>query len=113
VEIELIDRKLPGLGSPVKPLHLLLLAATLAVAVVALPAGASAAPSRPVTAQETLETLQASGYRVIVNRIGTLPLDQCIVTATRPGRTVTRTKSLSDDYEQEILYTTVYLDTTC
>lgn len=84
--------------------------ATLIVACVPRTA---AAPAASHSAQDTVESLQARGYRVIVNRVGSLPLDECTVTSMRPGRPVTRAKSLSDDLEDELVYTTVYVDAKC
>jgi hypothetical protein len=51
---------------------------------------ALAAPSGTESAQETITALQASGYKVIVNKVGAVPLAQCTVTAARPGRNATK-----------------------
>jgi hypothetical protein len=51
---------------------------------------ALAAPSGTESAQETITALQASGYKVIVNKVGAVPLAQCTVTAARPGRQITQ-----------------------
>ncbi|BBY30368.1 hypothetical protein GCM10023114_40270 [Mycolicibacterium sediminis] len=72
---------------------LLLAAEIVAIAIVAFPARASAAPS--------------SAH---LNRVGALSLDRCTVAATRPSGPVTRTRSFSDDFRQEVLHTTVILD---
>lgn len=74
---------------------------------------AEAAPSRTDSAEETVKALQREGYKVILNRVGSLPLGECIVSAIRPGRQVTRTSSLSDDVVEEVLYTTIYVDARC
>ena len=52
-------------------------------------------PGRPpaVHAQDTVNALQAEGYHVIVNRLGSAPLDQSTVIAVRPGQTYSRTDS--------------------
>jgi len=56
-------------------------------------AAASAAPSGVSTADQTIGNLQSEGYNVIVSRTGTGPVDQCTVTAVRPGQTYSRTDS--------------------
>jgi hypothetical protein len=54
------------------------------VGVIALGAGtAAAAPTGP-SAADTIARLQADGNRVVVNRVGTGPIDQCSVTSVRP-----------------------------
>ena len=70
----------------------------------------SAAP----TAAETIATLQANGYRVIVNKVGAEPLSECSVTAIRPGRAITDIVTAGGgDTKSEILYTTAYVDVRC
>ena len=69
------------------------LAGGLTAAVLGLAAPAGAAPTGPGNAQETINQLQADGYNVIVNRIGTTPLEQATVVAVRPGQTYSRTDS--------------------
>ena len=44
---------------------------------------AAAAPTGP-SASETIARLQADGNRVVVNKVGTGPMDQCSVTSVRP-----------------------------
>lgn len=84
------------------------------VAAVTVAASAAAAPSGPGSAQDTINELQAFGYRVIVNRFGDAPLDRCTVTAIRPGRQITQPRTGSGgDLVQEVLYTTVYVDAKC
>jgi hypothetical protein len=60
--------------------------AAMAAATVALAAPAFAAPTGPGDAQQTIEQLQRQGYTVIVNRLGTAPLDESSVVAVRPGQ---------------------------
>jgi hypothetical protein len=62
----------------------------VAAALIVLAAPAVAAPTGPGNAQQTINELQAQGYTVIVNRIGTAPLDQATVVAVRPGQTYSR-----------------------
>lgn len=59
----------------------------LAAALIGLAAPASAAPSGPDNAQQTIGQLRSQGYTVIVNRLGSSPLDQAEVVAVRPGQT--------------------------
>jgi hypothetical protein len=54
-----------------------------AVATIALGAGTSSAAPSTGTATETIARLQASGNRVVVNKVGTGPVDQCSVTSVR------------------------------
>ena len=87
-------------------------AATALSAVIAgLAAPAAANPSGTGSAQDIINSLEASGYKVILNKLGDAPLDQATVVAVRPGREVTHrvTESGGDSIEQ-VLYTTVYVD---
>ena len=51
----------------------------LTAAVLGMAAPAGAAPTGPGNAQETINQLHADGYNVIVNRVGTTPLDQATI----------------------------------
>jgi hypothetical protein len=63
-------------------------------AVVAGVCGAIAAPaglaSAEETAQQVISRLQSEGYTVNVDRVGTAPLDQCVVTNVRNPQQVTQ-----------------------
>ena len=87
-------------------------ASALAAAVIGLAAPAQAAPTGPGNAQQTISDLQAQGYTVIVNRVGTSPLDQATVVAVRRGQTYTQTDSLGDgdDVSTRVINKTVYVD---
>jgi hypothetical protein len=89
-------------------------ASGLAAAVVGLAAPATAAPTGPDNAQQTINELQAQGYTVIVNRIGTAPLDQATVVAVRPGQTYSRTDTgvagAGNDIYTTVTNKTVYVD---
>lgn len=91
------------------------LAATgLAAATIGLAGPAMAAPSGGGSAQDTVNSLQANGYRVILNKVGSAPLDQCTVRSVRPGRDITQTRTDSGgDPVNVVLYTTVYVDANC
>src|ERR1700751_3977191 len=88
------------------------LAGGLTAAIIGVAAPASAAPTGPGTAQDTINQLQADGYNVIVNRIGTTPLDQATVVAVRPGQTYSRTDSGTpgDSLETTVTGKTIYVD---
>lgn len=89
-----------------------ILAGGLTAAVVGLAAPASAAPTGPGNAQDTISKLQADGYNVIVNHVGSTPLDQATVVAVRPGQTYSRTDSGTpgDNFGTTITDKTVYVD---
>ena len=67
-------------------------AAGIAVAgVVFAPAGIAAA--QPVESGNALQTivLEAEGYDVVIDRVGSAPISECIVTSVRNPQTVTET----------------------
>src|SRR5690348_12271370 len=63
------------------------------VAALGLAGAAGAAPSGALDASQTVSQLQARGFDVIVNKLGATPLDQCVVSAVRPGQTFSRLDS--------------------
>lgn len=65
----------------------------LAAAVLAVAPPASAEQ----TALETIGMLEAQGYTVNVDRIGSAPLEQCTVTGIRNPQQVTRWVRVEDD----------------
>jgi hypothetical protein len=67
----------------------LMLAAVIAGAcgAIAAPAGLASAEE---TAQQVISRLQSEGYTVNIDRIGTAPLDQCVVTNVRNPQQVTQ-----------------------
>ena len=86
----------------------------LAAAVIGLAAPAAAAPTGPGDAQQTIDVLRAQGYIVIVNRLGTAPLEHADVVAVRPGQTYSRTDTgvpgAGNDVFTTVTNKTVYLD---
>ncbi|APE18931.1 hypothetical protein BOH72_05780 [Mycobacterium sp. WY10] len=56
-------------------------------------AAAASAASGVSSADQTIGKLQSAGYNVIVSRTGTGQMDQCTVTAVRPGQTYSRSDS--------------------
>jgi hypothetical protein len=91
-------------------------ASGLTAATIGLAAPGVAAPSGPGTAQDTVTSLQANGFKAILNKLGSAPLDQCTVTAIRPGQQVTGlvpTTVGNRHLEEQVLYTSVYVDVRC
>jgi hypothetical protein len=91
-----------------------LAASGLAAAILGLAAPADAAPTGPGNAQDTVNALEAQGYHVIVNRLGSTPLDQGTVVAVRPGQTYSRSDSGVPGAGNDLITTatgkTVYVD---
>jgi hypothetical protein len=89
-----------------------IVASGLAAAVLGLASPADAAPSGPGNAQDTISKLEAQGYNVIINHVGSTPLEQASVVAVRPGQTFSRTDSGNpgDDLATTVLDKTVYVD---
>jgi hypothetical protein len=87
-----------------------------AMTVVALASAgpADAAPTGPVTAAAAVSALEREGFHVILNKTGTVPLDQCVVNSVRPGQTFARTDSGAPGAGSSIVTTvtskTVYVD---
>jgi hypothetical protein len=94
-----------------------LAAGSLVAAALGLAAPTVAAPTGPGTVQDTVNSLQASGYDVIVSKVGNAPLEQCTVTAVRPGQTYSRTDSgvpgAGNDIVTTVTDKTVYVDVRC
>jgi hypothetical protein len=89
-------------------------ASALSSAAVALAAVAAAAPTGPSQVDETVRTLEASGYNVIVNRTGAAPLSQCTVSAVRPGQTHSTNDSRGgSSITTTVTSQTVYVDVAC
>ena len=89
----------------------------LALAALGLAGTADAAPSGPGSVDATVSQLRSEGYQVLVNRVGTTPLDRCTVSAVRPGPAFLRTDSgapgAHDDIVTTVTNRVVYLDLTC
>jgi hypothetical protein len=87
-------------------------ASGLVAAVLGLAAPAGAAPSGPGNAQDTISQLESQGYNVIVNHVGSTPIEQASVVAVRPGQTYSRTDSGNpgDDLLTTVTDKTVYVD---
>jgi hypothetical protein len=94
-----------------------LAAGALASAALGLAGIANGAPSGAPTVDATVSQLHAQGFHVIVNRVGTAPVDQCTLGAVRPGQTFSRTDSgvpgAADDLVTTVTNKTVYVDLSC
>ena len=92
-------------------------AGALASTAVGVAGTAAAAPSGPSSVDSTINQLRTQGYQVVVNRVGTAPLDQCTFSAVRPGQTFSRTDSgtpgAGDDVVTTVTGRTVYIDVAC
>jgi hypothetical protein len=67
----------------------------LAAVVIGSAGPSVAAPNGPSNAEQTIRELQSQGYTVIINRLGSSPLDHASVVAIRPGPNFSRTDTLS------------------
>jgi hypothetical protein len=89
----------------------------MALAALSFAGVANAVPTGQATASETVSSLQADGFHVILNKIGTAPLDQCSVGSVRPGQTFARMDSGAPGAGSSIVTTvtskTVYVDVNC
>jgi hypothetical protein len=85
----------------------------MAIAALVDAQSATAAPSGPVSAQDTVNQLRSEGYRIILNKVGCGSLDQCTVSAVRSGQPVTQLDATGDDTTLHELYTPLYVTTNC
>jgi len=89
----------------------------IATAALGLAGAAGAAPSGALDASQTVDQLRARGFDVIVNKVGTAPLDRCVVNAVRPGQTFSRMDSgapgAMDDIVTTVTAMTVFVDVAC
>ena len=89
----------------------------LAAAALGLAGAAGAAPSGAPTVDQTVSQLKSGGYEVILNKVGTAPLNQCAISAVRPGQTYSRTDSgvpgAGNDLITTVTGKTVYVNAKC
>jgi hypothetical protein len=65
-------------------------------------------------AQTVVSNLKSSGYKVILNKIGAGPLDQCTVTSITPGQAIiTPVTAGANGITYQTLFTTVYVTADC
>ncbi|MBV8927605.1 MAG: hypothetical protein JO152_00590 [Mycobacteriaceae bacterium] len=85
----------------------------LAAIAVGAAAPVSGAPSGSGSVQDTVNSLQADGYRVILNKTGSAPLAQCTLTAIRPGQQFTPYTTRDENGVVAHSFSTIYVDATC
>jgi hypothetical protein len=94
-----------------------LTAGALSAAALLMAPTAAAAPSGPLSVEQTVNQLRAEGYTVIVNKVGAAPADQCTVAAVRAGQSYGRTDSgtpgAQDDIHTTLTGKTVFVDLAC
>jgi hypothetical protein len=91
-----------------------LIGAGMTTATLMLAGAATAAPTGPTEVEQTVKTLKASGYNVVLNRIGAAPLSSCTVKEVRPGQTHKTFDSRGSSTPSEtIVAETVYVDLAC
>ncbi|MGV0743360.1 hypothetical protein [Mycolicibacterium sp. XJ870] len=78
---------------------------------------AYAAPTGPQTVTQVVNQLRARGYQVILNKVGSAPLENCSVSAVRPGHTYSHTDSgapgAGNDLVTTVTSMTVFVDVEC
>jgi hypothetical protein len=97
----------------------LVTAGAITAAALGLTTTANAAPAGPSSVDATINQLREQGFEVIVNRTGTAALEQCTVSAVRPGQTFSRSDTGSGkpgsafDIVTTVTSKTVYVEITC
>jgi hypothetical protein len=81
-----------------------------AAALTLAPAFPAAAAS---SAELTIAQLEAQGFDVKVNRIGSAPLDECDVTGVRNGREQKRFQRFGDDLIEVVVKRTISVSLDC
>ena len=88
-----------------------------ALASAALGLAGTATGTGPPPVDATVSQRQAQDFQVIVSRVDTAAVDQCTVSAVRPGQTFSRTDSgvpgADDDLVTTVTNKTVYVHVTC
>jgi len=96
-----------------------LTAGALAAATLGLTVDANAAPAGPSDVDTTVNQLRGQGFDVIVNRTDAAALEQCTISAVRPGQTFSRSDTGSGlpgsayDIVTTVTGKTVYVDIVC
>jgi hypothetical protein len=92
-------------------------AGALASAALGLAGTATATGTGPPPVDATVSQRQAQDFQVIVSRVDTAAVDQCTVSAVRPGQAFSRTDSgvpgADDDLVTTVTNKTVYVHVTC
>jgi len=90
----------PGIGVAA------LITAAAAVTIAAA-SPAAAQPVAPGGAYQVIANLENQGYDVNIDRVGSAPIDQCIVTSVRNPQDVTRTLRVANKHDDDWHYVTV------
>ena len=85
-------------------------ASAFAAAFIGLAGPAAAAPTGPGNARTSINELRSQGYRVQVNRLNDVPLDQARVVGVSPNASIRPDAIRSDDKNITTFSTTVYID---
>lgn len=80
-----------------RPLYILAASVMSAATVLFGPASAAHAE----TPQETITRLQQAGYTVNIDRVGSRPIEECVVTGVRNPQTVTERVRVYDGRDDE------------
>lgn len=78
-------------------------AAALVGATVAAPAGLASADDQE-SAQEVISKLQDQGYNVTIDKIGTAPMSECVVTSVRNPQQFTQLMPLLGGNQDGVLF---------
>jgi hypothetical protein len=84
-------------------------AGAAAVGVLVLPA----IPANAESANVTIGLLEAQGFDVKVNRFGSAPLDECVVTDVRNPREQKRFERRGDDFIEVVFRRTITVSLDC
>jgi hypothetical protein len=101
-----------GKGGAAMRATLLILAGIAAAACAAIAAPAAIA-SAAESAELTIATLEAQGFDVKVSRIGSAPLDECVVTDIRNAREQTKLVRRGDDLIEVVDRRTIAVTADC
>lgn len=77
--------------------------AAMAAAGVALVPTASAQTLQPGNAEQTIAQLKDSGYHVVIDRVGSAPIEKCVVTSVRNPQEVTQTLVVGKGRDREVV----------
>jgi hypothetical protein len=93
--------------------HLLIMTGIAAAACGAILAPAALAAAAAESAELTIATLEAQGFDVKIDRLGSAPLDQCVVTDVRNPREQTRFVRRDDDLIEVVDRRTITVSVDC
>jgi hypothetical protein len=89
-------------------------AGALVAAALGMAGAAAAAPSGTSSLDDTVASLRANGYKVIVTRLSGGESSKCSVYAIRPGQQVIEQVPIGGgDTAQQVVSSTVYVDVRC